>query len=450
MALTAKRIETLKAKPGRYLDGGDLGRGLHLQVTKGGASWLLRYEIKDTRPEAPNRKEPSNWAKRGRRERWLGLGSLKDFTLKEARERARKARQSLADDIDPLEQKRIDKAAKALAANKAITFSEAAQSYFNQHAKKWKNAKHSAQFLSTLEQYAFPVIGRLAVADVDTGAVLKVLEQKHPDYPDQRLWDAIPETASRLRGRIEQVLDWAKVRNYRVGDNPARWKGYLSNVLPARIDIQTVKHHPALHRDNVAAFILALRKREGVAPRALEFTILTAARTGAVTGARRDEIDFEAKVWTVPPERAGTKIGGEKPRRIPLSDRAVEICESLPIEKGNPYLFVGGKAGCGLSEAAMAMLMRDLGFPSTTPGQLATVHGFRSTFKDWVSETTNYPNHVSEAALWHAVADKVEAAYRRGDLFLKRTRLMSEWAKYCGSPRRDASVADLNERRKAR
>ena len=430
MALTAKKIARLRQTPGRYLDGGDLGRGLHLQVTPGGASWLLRYE-------------------RGGRERWMGIGPLCDFSLREARDRARKARQQLRDGIDPLDQKKADKAALKKAKDKAITFEEAAQSYFDQHAKKWKNAKHRAQFLSTLEQYAYPKIGPLPIATIDTGEVLKCLEQKHEDYPGQQLWDAIPETASRLRGRIEAVLDWAKVRNYRDGDNPARWKGYLSNVLPERSKIQQVEHHPALDRADVAAFIVALRERDGIAPRALEFTILTAARTGAVIGATRDEIDLPGKVWTVPPARAGTKIDVDKPRRIPLSDRAIEILKALPTEAGNQHLFIGGKEGRGLSNMAMAELMKDMAFPSTTPGRLAVPHGFRSTFKDWASECTNCPNHVSEAALWHAIADKVEAAYRRGDLFDKRRKLMAEWARYCGLPKRDASIADLNERRKA-
>ncbi|MHC2318377.1 integrase [Bradyrhizobium diazoefficiens] len=412
---------------------------MYLQVTEGGASWLLRYQ-------------------RGDRERWMGLGPLGDFSLKEARARAKAKRQLLADGIDPLDQKKADKTAKALAAAKAITFEEAARQYFDQNSKKWRNTKHRAQFLSTLTQYAFPKIGGLAVADVDTGAVLRVLEQKHADYPDINLWEAIPETASRLRGRIEQVLDWARVRNYRDGENPARWEGHLEHSLLARSAIQRVKHHPALHRDDVPDFIKALRERNkgesSISALALEFTILTAARTGAVIGATRDEIDFKGRVWTVPPERAGAKIivnddEEPKPRRIPLSDRAIEILKELPTEEGNPYLFIGVKPVSGLSNMAMAELMKDLAFPSTTPGRLATVHGFRSTFKDWVSETTNYPNHVSEAALWHAVADKVEAAYRRGDLFEKRIRLMNDWARFCGSPKRDARIADLNERRKA-
>jgi integrase len=454
MALSAKKIAKLLVRPGRYIDGGDLGQGLYLQVTEGGASWLLRYEfecatLKSGKPTKPN-------GRKGRRERWMGLGSLGDFSLKEARARAKQKRQLLADGIDPLDQKETVKKAKALAKAKAITFEEAARQYFDQHSKKWRNAKHREQWTSTLETYAYPIIGALAVADVDTGQVLRVLEQKRANYPDQRLWDAVPETASRLRGRIEKVLAWCTTRNFRSGDNPAAWKNHLDNVLPARGNSE---HYPALpYADDpekglvgIANFIVALRGREGIAARALEFLILTAARTGAVIGATRDEIDFENKVWSVPPERAGTKITGDdpKPRRIPLSDRALEILKSLPHEEGNPFVFIGGEAGCGLSNAAMAELMKDMAFASTTKGRLAVPHGMRSTFKDWCADCTNYANFVSEAALWHAVADKVEASYRRGELFQKRIRLMNDWAKYCGSPKRDASVADLNARRKA-
>jgi integrase len=226
-------------------------------------------------------------------------------------------------------------------------------------------------------------------------------------------------------------LDWAKTHSYRQGDNPARWKGHLDNVLPARGSIQKVKHHPALPYAEVPNFMAALRERKGIAARALEFLILTAARTSAVIGSTRDEIDFEQKVWTVPPDRAEAKISGDQPRRIPLCDRAVEILKALPREDNNPHVFIGAKAGSGLSNMAMAELMKDMAFPSTTPGRLAVPHGCRSSFRDWVSECTNYANHVAEAALWHPVADKVEAAYRRGDLFAKRRRLTNDWARYC-------------------
>jgi integrase len=430
MALSSKKIGALRQLPGRYIDGGDLGRNLYLQVTAGGASWLLRYE-------------------RGGRERWMGLGPLADFSLKEARARARQNRQLLADGIDPLEQKKTDKAARAAAAAKTISFEQAAQAYFDQNERKWKNAKHRKQFLSTLQEYAYPKIGRLPVADIDTGAVLRVLEQKHESHPDRSLWQAIPATTSRLRGRIENVLDWCGTRGYRkAGDNPARWTGHLDNVLPSREEIQKTVHHPALPYADVPIFMAALRARKGVSARALEFLVLTAARTGAVIGATHDEIDLEQKVWTVPPGRAESKISGDGARRIPLCDRAIEILKALPRESNNPFVFIGGKPGCGLGSTAMSDVMTDLAFASTTPGRLAVVHGLRSTFKDWTSENTSYPNHVSESALWHVVADKVEAAYRRGDLFEKRRRLMRAWADYCSSEPRPAGGAVVPLRRK--
>lgn len=422
MKLTVKGVERALKKPGRYRD----GRGLLLQVNSAtNASWVFRYE-------------------RGGRERWLGLGPLSLVSLAEARDKAHEARKLLYSGIDPMEKRKAEKAARAVVPSATLSFEEAARQYFDQHQKKWSNPKHRAQFLSTLEQYAFPLLGRVAVGQIDTPRLIAVLEQRHENYPDQRLWDAIPETANRLRGRIEQVLDWATVRGHRTGDNPARWKGHLDNVLPARGKIRKVKHHPALAYAQISGFMAELRGRKGIAARALEFLILTAARTGAVIGARRDEVDFEQKVWTVPPDRAETKISVDQPRRVPLSDRAVEILKELPKEADNPYLFIGGRAGIGLSNMAMAELLKDMAWPSATPDRIATVHGFRSTFKDWASETTSYPNHVSEAALWHIVADRVEAAYRRGDLFNKRRRLMVDWARYCvASPVANAKVLPM-------
>jgi integrase len=410
MYLTAKRVERLKKKLGRYLD----ERGLYLQVNAPGqASWILRYE-------------------RGDRDHMLGLGSTADFTLKEARERARSARQLLADGIDPIAARKAEKAKRAAEAARSMTFRECAQKYYDDNSEQWRNAKHRAQFLSTLEMYAYPVIGNIAVADIDVGLVLRVLEP---------IWKTKTETASRLRGRIETVLSWATVRGLRTGDNPARWAGFLSTQLTGRGKLQPVKHHAALPYGDLPAFMTDLRQRPAVAARALEFTILTAARTGAVLGATWDEIDIKERIWTVPPDRAGTKIGGNQPRRVPLSDRAIELLKALPREEGNPHVFLGASAGKPLSNMAMLTLidrMRRKGL---------TVHGFRSTFKDWVSERTNYPNHVSEAALWHIVADKVEAAYRRGDLFNKRRLLMADWSKYCSSPARKAGeVVPLRSR----
>jgi integrase len=390
MGLTVKRIAKA-TKPGRYLD----ERGLYLQVMSArNRSWLLRYE-------------------RNGRERWMGLGALADFNLEEARERARKARQLLADGIDPIDARAAQKAAEALDAAKTITFETAAQQYFDQHELKWKNVKHRAQFLSTLKQYAFPKIGKLSVADIDVGQVLKCIEP---------IWQNKTETANRVRGRIEAVLDWATVRGYRKGDNPARWKGHIENVLPARGKIQKVVHHPALPYDELSSFMTSVKEREGMAARALEFTILTAARTGEVIGAKWEEMDLHEKVWTVPANR----MKASREHRVPLSDPAVELLEALPRERGNPHIFLGPRRS-GLSNMAMAGVLKRMG------REQITVHGFRSSFRDWAAERTSYPNHVVEQALAHTITNAVERAYRRGDLFDKRRRLMADWGRYCCS-----------------
>ena len=309
--LTAKRIERLRKKPGRYLDGGDVGRGLYLQITDGGASWLLRYE---------------RTIGGKRNERWMGLGSLRDFSLKQARERARQQRQLLADGIDPLEQKRAARAAAVLQAAKSVTFEDAATQFHRDHADQWRNAKHRAQFINTLRTYAFPVIGNLPAADVDVGLVLKVLEQeiRDPGEPVRTFWKARQETASRVRGRIETVLDWCTVRGYRKGDNPARWRGHLEHVLSERS--KNGSHHPALPYQQMPEFMVELRQREGVAAKALEFTILVAARTGETIGAKENELDLKEKVWTVPEGR----IKGEKEHKVPLPDAAIAILEFGP------------------------------------------------------------------------------------------------------------------------
>ena len=388
MALTAIKV-TKATKPGRYGD----GQGLYLQVSNTGLkSWLLRYE-------------------RHGRERWMGLGPLHTVGLKDARDRAHMARRLLLDGIDPLDARKAERAAQALEAARSLTFEQAAQQYFEAHEQKWRNAKHRQQFLNTLKAYAFTKIGKFPVAAIDTGLVLKCIEP---------IWSDKTETASRVRARIEAVMDWATVRGYRKGDNPARWKGHLDNVLPARGQIQKTTHHAALPYAELAVFMAALSQREGVAARALEILILNAARTGEVIGATWDEIDLIAKIWTVPANR----IKGGKEHRVPLSDRAVEILRALPQEAGNNYVFIGPQGG-GLSNMAMASVlarMQRTGF---------TVHGFRSTFRDWAAERTNCANHVVEMALAHVIGDKVEAAYRRGDLFDKRRRLMVDWAKYC-------------------
>jgi integrase len=397
MALTTKQVARL-TEPGRYGD----GRGLYLQVTPAGVrSWLLRYE-------------------RGGRERAMGLGPVGDFTLDEARERARKARQLLKDGIDPLDARRDERtkqaSEEALAAAANVTFKECAEQYYRFHSPKWNNAKHSAQFLSTLKMYAYPALGKLPVAAIDKALVLKAIEA---------IWYSKSETASRVRGRIESVLDFAMTRGYRTGDNPARWDGNLVHALPARSTIAKVQHHRALPFAELPDFAAQLAVREGIAARALEFTILCAARTGEVIGARWAEIDLTDMVWTIPAARM--KAGKE--HRVPLTARAVEILKALPREGDS--VFPGGRKGAAISNMAMAELLKRMGRLDIT------VHGFRSTFRDWAAERTNCPNHIVEMALAHAVGDKVEAAYRRGDLFAKRARLMADWAKYCTTRRAD-------------
>ena len=403
MGLTIKRVAKATS-PGRYAD----GHGLYLQVVSPtNRSWIFRYQ-------------------RNGKERWLGLGPLHTVGLTKARERARLARVQLLDGIDPVDARLADRATRELAAAKALTFEQAAHQYFEAHERKWKNRKHRNQFLSSLRDYAFPKIGRLSVSAIDTGLVLKCLEP---------IWQDKTETASRVRSRIESVLGWATVRGYRTGDNPARWKGHLGEVLPARSSLQKPQHHAALDYDQLPEFMTALATREGVAARALEFTILTAARTSEVTGANWDEID--GKIWTVPANR----IKGGKEHKVPLSDRATEILDALPTERGNHHIFIGPSKGSGLSNMAMAAVLKRMGHDDVT------VHGFRSTFRDWAAERTNYPNHVVEMALAHVIGSRVEAAYRRGDLFDKRQKLMADWSRFCMSPKsRAGNVTPLRGR----
>jgi integrase len=366
---------------------------------------------------------------RGGRERWMGLGPVDDFTLDEARERARKARQLLRDGIDPIDARKADRVAQAtqtaLAAAKNVTFRQCAERYYEFHSPKWKNAKHSKQFLSTLEEYAFKVMGALPVAAVDKALVLKAIEP---------IWRKKNETASRVRGRIEAVLDFAKVNGWREGENPATWTGNLVHVLPAPGTFTEVKHHAALPYADICDFVSRLSACEGIAASALEFTILTAARTGETVHAKWDEIDFAEKAWVIPAARMKAK----KEHRVPLTDRAITILKALPREAG--FIFPGGRKGAALSNMAMDAVLKRMGFKNGR----ATVHGFRSTFRDWAAERTNYPNHVVEMALAHVIGDKVEAAYRRGDLFEKRRKLMADWARYCTTPQRAATVMQLH------
>ena len=383
MRLTAKRVEHLH-KPGRHPD----GDGLYLQVTQSGVkSWVLRYE-------------------RNGRERMLGLGTLRDFSLKEARERARRARQLLADGVDPIDAKRAQRAVPTL------TFAQAVAIYAKLHEQKWTSRR--PQFLSSLRQHAFPILGDLPLAVIDTPAMLRVLEP---------IWISKTETANRVRQRIEAVLDWATASGHRPkGDNPARWKGHLAMILPTPGAIVKVQHHAALPWVEIGAFMGELRGREGVAARALEFAILTAARTNEVIGARWSEIDFSAATWTIPADR----MKADKEHRVPLSEPAIDLLRNLWTEAGHDLVFIGSQAARGLGDRALAEALARTGRTDVT------VHGFRSTFRDWAAEVSHYPNHVVEMALAHAIPSAVERAYRRGDLFEKRRALMEDWAAFCG------------------
>jgi integrase len=404
VSLTLKKVAKLvrAGREGDFLDGPPNGvRGLYLQVKNPrNASWGLRYQL-------------------NKRTHWMGLGSalLGDgVTLDVAREKAKAARASLRDKLDPLTLRRQQHAAAAAAALGTITFSEAAKQWHAQQEGGWKNPKHAKQVITTLRTHAFPIIGALSVADIDTPLVLRVLEP---------IWHKTPETASRLRGRIENVLAWATVRGYRKGDNPARWEAHLDQALPRRSRVAVVNHHAALDYRALPAFVQQLRQHEGVAASALAFLILTAARTGEVLKAKWSEIDFAQKIWTVPPQRM--KAGKE--HRVPLSDAAITLLQNLPRDATatDGFLFIGARAGAPLSHMATTRLMRRL-------KQDAVVHGFRSTFSTWASEQTNFPQEVREACLAHTIPDKVEAAYKRTTFFDKRRKLMEAWARYCCSP----------------
>ena len=386
-----KALDVWRLPPGLHPD----GSGLYLQVTNGnGRSWVYRYSLHN-------------------KEHRLGLGSAKAISLKRARELASEARRLRAERIDPLQQRREIRDAQLIEQAKSITFKQCAESYIAAHEAGWRNAKHRQQWQSSLSTYAFPVIGGLTVESIDTGLVLKCLEP---------IWREKTETASRVRGRIELILDYAKARNYRNGENPARWRGHLDNLLPRPEKVSKVEHHAALNYRQIGEFMADLRRRDSTSARCLEFLILTAARTGEVIGATWNEVDLAARIWTIPANR----MKGNREHRIPLSDRAVEIVRLMQQRRENDFIFAGMRGG-GLSNMTLLAMLRVL-------GRNVTSHGFRSTFRDWAAEQTNFPREVAELALAHAIESKVEAAYRRGDLFEKHRRLMDAWSAFCSKP----------------
>jgi integrase len=360
----------------------------------------------------------------------MGLGPFALYGLAEARAKALDARRKRHEGIDPIDVRRAERARQRLDAAKSISFKECAEAYIASHKAGWRNEKHKYQWPATLNSYAYPIIGPLPVQAVDTGLVLKVLEP---------IWAKKPETASRVRQRIENVLDFSKVRGYREGENPARWRGHLDKLLPARSRVRQVRHLAALPYYDLPLFLANLRKRDAFAARGLEFLILTAARTGEVIGARWSEIDLLDKTWTLP----GDRMKAHREHRVPLSARALAILQDMQTARqsggGNAYVFPGPRAGKPLSNMAFLMLLRRMEIDDLT------VHGFRATFKTWASERTSLQNEIVEAALAHVIGGKVEQAYRRTDMFEKRRRLMQQWATFCvtAPTQRDGNIVAL-------
>ncbi|MCC3304203.1 tyrosine-type recombinase/integrase [Sneathiella sp. HT1-7] len=391
--LSAVQIKALSGR-GRYADGGNL----YFQISEFGTkAWIFRFT-------------------RNKKSRSMGLGPYPDISLAKAREMAQECREKVRNGLDPIEERKAARQALYADTAKTITFRECADKYIDARSPEWKNIKHLRQWSATLEKYVFPVFGALPVKDVDMGLVLKALEP---------IWTTKTETASRVRQRIEKILDWAKVRKYREGENPARWHGNLDMVLPSPSKIQKIEHFKALPYEDVAAFVSLLRKKDSYSAMGLELIILTACRTGSLINAKWEDFNFDKKEWIIPAENM--KAGKE--HRVPLSPAVIAVLEKLLAVRQNEYVLPGANGKGHASNMALLQLIKRMGY-----GGRVTPHGFRSTFKDWASERTAYPNEVSEMALAHSVGNKVEAAYRRGDLFDKRKRIMDDWAEYCSKP----------------
>jgi integrase len=373
------------------------GPSLYLQVTKGGTkSWLFRY------------KSPTTF-----KQREMGLGSITILSLAQARDETIKCKQILSKGLDPLEERKKERRSQILLQARNITFKNAAEQCISTKAPEWKNKKHAQQWSNTLKTYVFPVFGDLPISDLDTELVLKAIEP---------IWLSKAETASRIRQRIETVWDWARARKYVEGENPARLRGHLDKLLAKTAKVKRVKHHAALPYAQIDGFVSDLRKRSGNSALALEFLILTAARTGEVIGAKWSEIDLLEKTWTVPADRM--KAGKE--HRVPLCERAINIIKKIKSNR-NPdeFIFSGWKVRTGLSSGAMLALMRKMKINPYTP------HGFRSSFRDWAADKAHtFQNETIELALAHTIKNQAEAAYRRGDQLERRRDLMSEWSKY--------------------
>jgi len=402
---TLNRLSTLKVsnlkRKGLHADGG----GLYLRISDSGTkAWIFRF--------GENGKLHD-----------MGLGALHTISLAEAREMATECRKLRLQGIDPIIHRRASRAGRRASDAKAMTFRQCADAYMASHEDAWRNAIHRNQWRRSLVTHAYPLLGELPVAAIDTGLVMKVIEP---------LWKGKTETASRVRGRIESILDWAKVRGFREGENPARWRGHLDHLLPARTRVRRVQHFAALPYAQIADFMAALRQQSHIGARALEFTILTAARTEQTLGAMWSEIDLGARVWTIPPERM--KSGKE--HKVPLNIPALALLNSMAAIRHSEFVFPGTRGG-PIYARAMAMAL------GRQARENITVHGFRSTFRDWAAERTTFPREVAEMALAHSVGNAVELAYRRGDMFEKRRKLMDAWADYCGKPATAGDVVAL-------
>jgi integrase len=406
--LTALDVRRLKAR-GTHAVGGVAG--LLLQITTTGArSWILRTMVGDKRRE-------------------IGLGAYPDVTLAQAREKARGTRQTVEEGRDPVAERAAARSALIAARGLETTFDEATRRFLESKSSEWRNPKHAAQWETTLRTYASPNIGKLHVRDVSLGHIAKIMEP---------IWTTKTETASRVRGRIESVLDWATVHGYREGENPARWKGHLDKILPKPSKVSTVEHHAALPHWEICAFVADLQKREGIAARALEVLILTACRSNDVRGTTWSELDLASRVWIIP----GPRMKAKKEHRIPLSQRVIEIVEGLPRKVDNSLVFPAPRGGI-LSDMTLGAVLKRMGREDLT------AHGFRSTFRDWAGETTAYPREVIEHALANQLKDKAEAAYARGTLFEKRRSLMDDWAEQCATVSKRDDEPDRSPNRAA-
>jgi integrase len=387
--LSAREVATIK-KPGTYFD----GHGLALRVGPTGAkSWIFRYTGTD-----------------GKRHD-LGLGPTHTISLAEAREMALQARKARFSGDDPLEKRRQERRQRRVSTAKAMTFASAAEAYIQSHMAGWRDPRSAPQWRASLRDHANPMIGSLPVEAIDTGLVMQCLSP---------IWTTRTETASRVRGRIESILDWARVHGYREGENPARWKGNLEKLLPKKNKVRPVEHHAALEHSQIGAFVAELRQQDGIAARALEFVILTACRVGEVIGARWSEIDLNEKVWTIPAER----MKAAQPHRVPLSEDALAIVDKMAaLRRGDDYLFPGIIAGRPISASAIRIVMDRIGGGSTT-------HGMRACFRSWCADH-GIARDRAEQCLAHAIGNAVEQAYNRTDLLERRRPIMASWAKFC-------------------